>query len=120
MESGSLNYKFRCIEARGYGPQDEKEERPSSRHEDVPNFKYFSHKSKEIQMAKQTAEHHTRAAEHSGHAQKHHQQAAKQHEAGNHEKAAHHAQVAQGHQIQATHHANEAAKSHTEHHGNKE
>jgi hypothetical protein len=77
-------------------------------------------RTKETEMAKQTAEHHTRAAESHGHAQRHHQNAAKHHQAGNHEKAAHHAHLANGHAEQAKQHSREAAKSHVENYGNKE
>jgi hypothetical protein len=71
-------------------------------------------------MAKQTAEHHTRAAESHGNAQKHHTQAAKHHTAGNHEKAAHHATVASGHERDARKHSDEATKSHKDTYGDKE
>jgi hypothetical protein len=48
-------------------------------------------------MAKETAQHHHKAAEHHEHAARHHREAAKHYEAGNHEKAAHHAHLAHGH-----------------------
>jgi hypothetical protein len=67
-------------------------------------------------MAKNAAEHHTKAAEHHELAAQHHREAAKQHEAGKHETAAHHAHLARGHHEHAMHHAAEAAKVHVEQH----
>src|ERR1700761_4451775 len=70
-------------------------------------------------MTKEAANHHNKEADHHENAARHHREAGKSHEAGDHESAAHHAHTAHGHTQHATHHAGEAAKLHTEHHGKK-
>jgi hypothetical protein len=70
-------------------------------------------------MAKHAADHHKQAAEH-------HEQAAHQHKQTRramrrtNTKRTHHAHLAQGYSHQAIPHGTDAAKSHVEHHGNKE